>query len=112
MATMPVIDDLDRCKIALQYIAEGQSDPLTIVLELLVERLEDAIGQAHAQLLQCTCAGVAPPRGAAGPAPRGVLSLLPGARSRSAPAAPGDAEALVAEEACSCPDAAPRTAGV
>ena len=57
MATIPVIENLDRCKIALQYIAEGQADPLTVVLELLVERLEDAIGQAHAQLRQCTCAG-------------------------------------------------------
>ena len=32
MATMLVIDALDRCKIALQYMAEGQSDRLTVVL--------------------------------------------------------------------------------
>ena len=66
MATISVIDDLDRCKIALQYLAEGQSDSLTVVLELLVERLEDAIGQADAQLRQCTCAGAARPRATPG----------------------------------------------
>ena len=46
MAMHPVIDDLDRCKMALQYIAEGQSTSLPVVLELLLEQLEDAIGQA------------------------------------------------------------------
>jgi hypothetical protein len=50
MATMPVIDALDQCKIALQYVAERQSAGLTAVLDLLVERLDTAIGQAHAQL--------------------------------------------------------------
>ena len=50
MATMPVIDALDQCKIALQYVAERQSAGLTPVLELLVERLDTAIGQAPAQL--------------------------------------------------------------
>jgi hypothetical protein len=55
MAMMDVIDDLDRCKIALQYVAEMPSDSLTTVLELQLERLEDAIGQVHAQLRQCTC---------------------------------------------------------
>jgi hypothetical protein len=73
MATHPVIDALDRCKIALQYLAEGQSANLTVVLELLVERLEDAIGPAHAPLCQCTCAGSAQPRAASDAAPRGVL---------------------------------------
>jgi hypothetical protein len=38
-----MIDDLDRCKMALQYLAEGQSSSLTVVLELLLEPLEDAI---------------------------------------------------------------------
>ena len=80
MATMPVIDELDRCKIALQYLAERQSDRLTIVLELLVERLEDAIGQAHAQLRQCTCAVSAPPQATRGSGRRGVLTCLPGSR--------------------------------
>ena len=94
MATIPVIDALDRCKIALQYIAEGQSDRLTIVLELLVERLEDAIGQAHAQIRQCTCAGASAPRGASGSAPRGVLTLLLGVGQTAPPSAPGDAESV------------------
>jgi hypothetical protein len=44
MAMPPVMDDLDRCKMALQYIAEGQSASLPVVLELLLEQLEDAIG--------------------------------------------------------------------
>lgn len=80
MATIPVIDDLDRCKIALQYLAEGQSDSLTVVLELLVERLQDAIGQAYAQLRQCTCTGSSRSRETPGSAPGGVLTLLPGSR--------------------------------
>jgi hypothetical protein len=108
MATIPVIDDLDRCKIALQYLAEGQSDSLTVVLELLVERLEDAIGQAHAQLCQCTCAGSAQPRETPGAAPRGVLTVLPGSRQTPLPSALGDAEDLDAAEEGSCPDASPR----
>ena len=92
MATISVIDDLDRCKIALQYIAEGQSDSLTVVLELLVERLEDAIGQAHARLRQCTCQGAAQPRVASSAASRGVLTLLPHSRQTPASWAPEDAE--------------------
>jgi hypothetical protein len=87
MTTIPVIDDLDRCKIALQYIAEGQSDSLTVILELLVERLEDAIGQAHAQLRQCTCADSAQAREMPGSAPRGVLTVLPGSRQTPSPSA-------------------------
>jgi hypothetical protein len=55
MAMMDVIDDLDRCKIALQYVAEMQYDSLTNVLELLLGRLEDAIGQVQTQLHQCPC---------------------------------------------------------
>ena len=50
MAMIPVIEDLDRCKIALQWVAEMQSDSLTAVLEILLERLDDTIGQVHAQL--------------------------------------------------------------
>jgi hypothetical protein len=83
MAMHPVIDDLDRCKMVLQYIAEGQSTSLPVVLELLLEQLEDAIGQAEAQLRQCTCQGAAQPRVASGAASRGVLTLLP--RSRPTP---------------------------
>jgi hypothetical protein len=105
MATIPVIDDLDRCKIALQYLAEGQSDSLTVILELLVERLEDAIGQADAQLRQCTCAGSAQPRVMSGPGPRGVLTVLPSSRQTSSPWASRDAEDLDAEDEGLCPDA-------
>ena len=63
MATLPVIDDLDRCKIALQYVAEMQPDRLTNVFDLLLERLDMAIGQAHAQLRQCQCLRVKLARG-------------------------------------------------
>lgn len=97
MAMNPVIDDLDRCKIALQYIAEGQSPSLTAVLELLVERLEESIGQAHAQLRQCTCQGAAQPRG--------VLTLLPGSRHTSPPPASVTTAEWDAEEERLGPDA-------
>jgi hypothetical protein len=92
MAIHSVIDDLDRCKIALQYLAEGQSSRLTVVLELLLEQLEDAIGQAATQLRQCTCQGAAQPRVAAGAAVRGVLTLRPHSRQTPASWAPEDAE--------------------
>ena len=78
MATRPVIDDLDRCKSALQYVAEVQPPSLTAVLELLVERLEAIIGEAEAQLRQCTCQGAAQPRS--------VLTLFPGCRLMAPPA--------------------------
>jgi hypothetical protein len=100
MTTIPVIDDLDRCKIALQYLAEGQSASLTVVLELLVERLEDAIGQAHTQLRQCTCAGSSTP----GATPRGVLTLLPGSRQTPLPLALTTPEDLDDTEAHLYPD--------
>jgi hypothetical protein len=91
MAMMPVIEDLDRCKIALQYVAEMQADGLTTVLELLLERLDDAIGQVHAQLRQCTCQAHAPRRATSGPAHPGVLTMLPAHREtprRPPPMAP------------------------
>ena len=106
MTTHPIIDDLDRCKIALQYLAEAQSDSLTVVLELLVERLEDAIGQADTHLRHCTCATQS--RETPGAAPRGVLTLLPGSRQTPLPSALGDAKDRDAEEAGPCPDASPR----
>jgi hypothetical protein len=108
MAMHPVIDDLDRCKIALQYIAEGQSDHLTVVLELLVERLEDAIGQAAAQLRQCTCAGSAQPRVTPSATPRGVLTVLPGSQQTPLPSALRDAADRDAAEEGPGPDASPR----
>jgi hypothetical protein len=92
MAMHSVIDDLDRCKIALQYLAEGQSSSLTVVLELLLEQLEDAIGQAAAQLRQCTCQGAAQPRVASGAAARGLLTLRPRSRQTPTSWAPEDAE--------------------
>jgi hypothetical protein len=108
MALHPVIDALDRCKIALQYLAEGQSDSFTVLLELLVERLEDAIGQADAHLRQCTCAGAAQARAMPGAAPRGVLTVLPGSQQPPLPAALGDAEALDAAAEGPGRDASPR----
>lgn len=104
MATSPVIHDLDRCKIALQYVAEGQSPSLTVVLELLVERLEAIIGQADAQLRQCTCQGSAQPRVASGAAPRGVLTLLPGFWQTSSSSGTEDAEEQECDDEPLCPD--------
>ena len=104
MATMPVIDDLDRCKSALQYIADGQSDSLSAVLKLLVERLEDALGQAHAQLRQCTC-GARPrlvrPQARATWCPYSPPKLP----ANVSPWASGDTEDLDAEDEGLCPDA-------
>ena len=93
MAMIPVIEDLDRCKIALQWVAEMQSDSFTAVLEILLERLDDAIGQVHAQLRQCTCQTHSPRRATLGPAHSGALTMLPGHRQtprRPPPAAPED----------------------
>jgi len=90
MALMPVIEDLDRCKIALQYVAERHSDSLTTVLELLLERLEDAIGQAHAHLRQCTCQAHAPQEAPSAPAHPGVLTILPKRRQTPRRPAPED----------------------
>jgi hypothetical protein len=103
MATIQVIDDLERCKIALQYVAERQSDSLTVILELLVERLEDAIGQVHTQLRQGVCAGHCSPRKTPEAPPRGALTLVPGSRQMPPPA-PVDPETSHAEDEHPCPD--------
>jgi hypothetical protein len=55
MSTRELIDELDRCKTALQVVAEMQSDGMAILLEILLECLDDAIGQVQAHLQQCTC---------------------------------------------------------
>ena len=88
MATIPVIEDLDRCKIALQCVAEMQSDSLTTVFELLLERLDEAIGQVHAQLRQCTCQAHTPLRATSGPAHPSVLTVLPGGQQTPRRCAP------------------------
>ena len=87
MAMIPVVEDLDRCKIALQWVAEMQSDSLTAVLEILLERLDATIGQVHAQLHQCTCQAHAPLPATSVPAPPGILTVLPGRRQMPRPAA-------------------------
>jgi hypothetical protein len=97
MAMISVIADLDRCKIALQYVAEMHSDSLTTVLELLLERLEDAIGQADAHLRQCTCQGHAPQSAPSVPGHSGVLTVLPPRQQRPRRPAP---EELYDEEEC------------
>ena len=93
MAMMDVIDDLDRCKIALQYVAEMQCDSLTSVLELLLGRLEDAIGQVQTQLHQCLCTVHAHARATSVPVSRRGLTMVPGPRQtprRPAPVPPED----------------------
>ena len=105
MATMPVIEDLDRCKIALQYVAEMQSDSLTAVFELLLERLEDAIGQAHAHLRQGPCPVHPQAHETPVPAPRRALTMVPKRRQTAPPPAPGAPEDLHAGGESPCPDA-------
>ena len=55
MPSMQIIDELDRCKTALQVVAEMQSGGLETLLDLLIENLDCAIGQVQMQLQQCTC---------------------------------------------------------
>jgi hypothetical protein len=55
MPSMQIIDELDRCKTALQVVAEMQSGGLETLLDLLIENLDSAIGQVQMQLQQCTC---------------------------------------------------------
>ena len=91
MAMMDVIDDLDRCKIALQYVADMQGDSLTTVLELLLGRLEDAIGQVQTQLHQGPCPVHTQARATLVPAPQRGLTMIPGPRQtprRPAPVPP------------------------
>jgi hypothetical protein len=97
-----VIDALDQCKIALQYVAERQSAGLTAVLDLLVERLDTAIGQAHAQLRQCQCH--AAPRATSVPASRGALTVLAGCRQTPHPPALPCPEELLTRDERLCPD--------
>jgi hypothetical protein len=105
MATIPVIDDLDRCKIALQWVAEMQSDSLTAVLELLLERLEDAIGQAHAHLRQCPCPVHPQAHETSVSAPRRALTMIPRRRPTPPPPVPVAHEELHAGGESPCPDA-------
>ena len=53
MSTRELIDELDRCKTALQVVAEMQSDGLATLLDLLIECLDDAIGQVQTHIQQC-----------------------------------------------------------
>lgn len=105
MAKMPVIDDLDRCKIALQYVTEMQSDSLTAVFDLLLERLEDAIGQVHAHLRQHPCPVHPQAREAPVPAPHRVFTVVPRHRQTPRSPAPVALEDLHAENESPCADA-------
>ena len=75
MPSMQIIDELDKCKTALQVVAEMQSDGLATLLDLLIESLDNAIGQVQAQLQQCTCQ--ARPRDLDAPVPlhRGAITV-------------------------------------
>jgi hypothetical protein len=75
MSTRELIDELDRCKTALQVVAEMQSDGLATLLDLLLECLDDAIGHVQAHLQQCTCQEL--PRDPDTPIPlrRGALTM-------------------------------------
>ena len=75
MPSMQIVDELDRCKTALQVVAEMQSGGLATLLDLLLECLDTTIGQVQAQLQQCTCQArdyeLAPPV----PLHRGALTV-------------------------------------
>jgi hypothetical protein len=75
MLSIEVIDELDRCKTALQVVAEMQSSGLATLLDLLIENLDSAIGQVQAQLRQCTCQAM--PHDLATPIPlrRGAITM-------------------------------------
>jgi hypothetical protein len=75
MSTRELIDELDRCKTALQVVAEMQSDGVATLLDLLLECLDDAIGQVQAHIQQCTCQDL--PRDPNTPVPlrRGALTV-------------------------------------
>ena len=75
MATMPLIDELDRCKTALQVVAEMQSDGLATLLDLLIECLDDAIGQVQAHVQQCTCHDLPSDPDTPVPLRRGALTM-------------------------------------
>jgi hypothetical protein len=75
MSTRELIDELDRCKTALQVVAEMQSAGLATLLDLLLECLDDAIGHVQAHIQQCTCQEL--PRDPDTPIPlrRGALTV-------------------------------------
>jgi hypothetical protein len=75
MSTRELIDELDRCKTALQVVAEMQSDGLATLLDLLIECLDDAIGQVQAHIQQCTCQDLPSDPDTPVPLRRGALTM-------------------------------------
>jgi hypothetical protein len=75
MSTRELIDELDRCKTALQVVAEMQSDGLATLLDLLLDRLDDAIGQVQAHIQQCTCQDLLSDPDTPVPLRRGTLTM-------------------------------------
>jgi 3-methyladenine DNA glycosylase Tag len=75
MSAREVIDELDRCKTALQVVAEMQSDGLATLLEILLECLDDAIGQVQAHIQQCTCQDQSSDADTGVPLRRGALTM-------------------------------------
>ncbi len=76
MSTRELIDELDRCKTALQVVAEMQSDGLATLLDLLLECLDEAIGRVQAHIQQCTCQDLpCDPDDTLAPLHRGALTM-------------------------------------
>ena len=75
MPSMQIIDELDRCKTALQVVAEMQSGGLATLLDLLIDNLDGAIGQVQAQLQQCTCQARSSDLDAPVPLHRGAITV-------------------------------------
>ena len=77
MPSIEIIDELDRCKTALQVVAEMQSDGVATLLDLLIENLDSAIGQVQMQLQRCTCQARHHNLDAPIPLRRGAISVCP-----------------------------------
>jgi hypothetical protein len=75
MSTRELIDELDRCKTALQVVADMQPDSLATLLDLLIECLDDAIGQVQAHIQQCTCQDLHSDPETSVPLRRGALTM-------------------------------------
>ena len=77
MPSMEIIDELDRCKTALQVVAEMQSGGVATLLDLLIENLDSAIGQVQVQLQRCTCKARHHDLGDPVPLRRGAITVYP-----------------------------------
>ena len=74
MPSMQIIDELDRCR-RHSRCPSPKCSPAVNAPDLLIDNLDNAIGQVQAQLQQCTCQ--ARPRDLDAPVPlhRGAITV-------------------------------------